>query len=753
MTASKIEHHNINTPELLDEFISFVSANYSSTHLVAIDTETDSVQARTANLYGIGLAFEPDEGFYIPFRTKDGINVWGKEVEQRIAGLLSTFPWRYLMHNGVYDVQVLKQNLSADLTDKLYCDTILLKHTLDEERPHGLKETAVKYLGAWADKAQEELHENIKANGGSVTKTNMQMYKADTDVLARYCVWDVCLTRQLFDKLDPKLDKENLRHLFYEDEVMPLYREVTIPMTVRGFPINVEHFKNLQTSIQKEISDIEDKIQALIEKDVEPLCVDILNESFPVKRTGNFPKILASQMEVVLPVNELTGTVTLSKAALTKALDPAHPYTQWLLEGREDDVVRSKYLDVQLEMFYQKHSDRRYVFNLKSNDHLSQLLFGILGEKPIAETEGGSPKVDEDTLEQFKGKYDWMQDLIDMRRLNKLEGTYISGILEIQQDGHVYPGWKQFATTSGRYACTEPNLQQLPRIREDGDEISERVKSYFNKIKEGFIAGEGKKIINSDFSQLEAMIFACVSGDEKLQDAFRKGQDLYSAIAINTFGLTEYSADKKADNFLKKHLPEARNKAKVIALSSVYGATAGRLSNLMGIDKKEAQSIIDKYLDSYPQLRSYMETAKNSMVKNGYVVSRYGRRRRVPRAKLIYDTFGPAVMDFDLAKKKKLTEQYWELKGFLNLACNHPIQSAAAYIVNKAMIEINRALKKANINAHIAASVHDEICLIGDASQAEQAAVILQDKMENTIKVEVPLSAKPLIGDNWAEAK
>jgi len=171
--------HILSTVEEIKAMVEHVDS--SDYDLMAIDVETDSVQEKIAKLYGIGIAFKEDEAFYIPIRDKEGNETFKPKTIERLKETLLRWSKekKLIGHNIIYDVLVLENNWNLLLTDYVYADTILMKHAVDEERPHGLKETAVKYLGSWADKAQQNLLDNIKVNGGTVTKDNMQMFKAE----------------------------------------------------------------------------------------------------------------------------------------------------------------------------------------------------------------------------------------------------------------------------------------------------------------------------------------------------------------------------------------------------------------------------------------------------------------------------------------------------------------------------------------------------------------------------------------------
>jgi len=726
--------------EKLKEYVSIQSYEY-----VVLDTETDGVIERKAKLYGIGICFTNEEAFYIPIRNSRTEKWWTVEQEEAIKQFIYDLAIKYKLigHNIIYDILVLQNNWGYDLTSSIFSDTILLKHTLDEERPHGLKETSVKYLGAWADKAQEALHTNIIKNGGKATKNHMEMWRADSEVLGVYCCWDVLLTRKLFDLFNPKLIAEGLHDLFYIDEIMPLYKEVTIPMKQHGFPIDVPYFSTLNENITKEIENLEKKI--LIE--IRPLILnyeqELLNEMYPVKKTGLFPKHCAQVINFDLPKNK-NGDITLSKKELLKINQenrtPAQmQYLDWILGDGELDK------DLILETRLLWHNAP--IFNLKSNDDLKYLFFNKLGYEPIGHTEKGEPQIDDEFLESIKSQQSWIQLLVDIKKLNKLKATYIEGILERQIDGVIYTSMLQFGTTSGRYSSKDPNLQNLPRVKEDDSGLSELVLIYVNSIKKGFIAGPGKKIINADYSQLEPRAFAEASNDKLLQQSFINGEDLYGSIAVNVWHL-----DCKP-NEVKKKYPEYRQQAKIIALAVVYGAEAGRISKLMGIDYKEAQQVIDDYLNAYPGLRTYMSECNKEVCTKGEIRTKYGRIRHLPEAKRLFNAYGLKLLDKQWAKKQGLDETRWKFKNMLNLAKNHKIQGLAARIVNSASIAVNREFKRQNINALMIMNLHDEITVIADENQSEKVKTILKDCMENTIKLSVPLKADPIIANNWSEAK
>lgn len=748
----------------------FLYSEKTPSNFVVYDTETDSVIERKAHLYGFGVCFNDKKAFYVPWRKRpidnsmEGEFWWNTETQKKIIDWLEkiTKEKKLIGHNIIFDVLVTKYQLGIDLTHKVYSDTILLKHTLDEEKPHGLKEVAVKLLGPWADQAQKDLKEEVIALGGKWIKNKKDMFLGTTETLGKYCCWDVLLTYLLFVKFDKQLREEGLEKLFYEDEIMELYKWCTIPMKDRGFPIDVKHFNQLKTEIKKEIDLLEGSIINDIYPYVGEFLDEILNKKVPLKPSGNFPKFLANELEIPLPVTK-AGQITLSAKAieLQKIHTPQFSFFyDWLLNKQES--IKSNIDEITIRKAREKYcisknKKNKHLFNLGSNAHLIKYFIDAKNYKPLTYTEKKKePKIDVKFIEYaaYVLEDDIAKKLIDYKKLRKISSTYIDGILSRQIDGIIYTNMLQFGTTSGRYSSQAPNCQNLPRVKDDEAGLSELVLKYVNAIKKGFIAPEGYDIVNADFSQLEPTCFAHMSGDEKLRDVFHKKEDLYARIAIDVFKLEQYSANKKDPNYLKKLSPTFRDKAKIFALAVVYGAEESRISEAMKVDLDEASKIIKSYKNSYPDLKKYMEDCDASVLLNGYVKTIFGRVRHLQQANdihLLYDA--RKVLHYKWAKKNNLLHIRRKLKNLLNNSKNFPIQGLAAHIVNRAMVAIAKELKKRNINAYIALQVHDEITNISEKKYSKEVAEIVKHCMENTTKISVPLVAEPLIAQNWAEAK
>lgn len=270
------------------------------------------------------------------------------------------------------------------------------------------------------------------------------------------------------------------------------------------------------------------------------------------------------------------------------------------------------------------------------------------------------------------------------------------------------------------------------------------------------------KIIAADHLQCEPRIFAHYSGEKRLQSVFDSDDDFYSVIAIDVMGLKGVSSNPKDANFLKKVAPDMRQLAKVIALAIPYGSTAFQIAAQLGYmkngrpDTDRAQKLIDLYLRAYPNLHKYMKRQELLAKKQGYVTNLFGRVRRVDDAMNLYKRYGDAILDSRWAKAQGLEELRKDYKKALNIAKNNPIQSSAADIVNRAMIELSKYFIDNNLDASIRLSVHDEVVCIAEESICDLVAEKLEYYMCNNKYaqiLDVKLEAEAKIGLNLVEVK
>lgn len=274
------------------------------------------------------------------------------------------------------------------------------------------------------------------------------------------------------------------------------------------------------------------------------------------------------------------------------------------------------------------------------------------------------------------------------------------------------------------------------------------------------------KIIASDYKQCEPRVFSHYSGEKRLQDVFLSTDDFYSVIAIDVFGLKQYSANPKDPNFLKKLDDSMRQCSKVFSLAVPYGSEGFQIAATLGytkktqrgdrIDTERGEALITKYLTTYPNLHKYMKRQELFAKKNGYVTNLFGRIRRIPDAKELYEKYGDVLLDSQWAKARGLQEERKDYKSALNIAKNSPIQSTAADIINRAMIELSQYFIDNKLDASVRLQVHDELICIAHESIVDLVAEKIDYYMCNNkyaLMLDVKLDSEAKIGNDLTQVK
>lgn len=667
--------------------LEFIHANEE----LAYDIETTGLNVRKDTIIGFGIS-NAYSSFYVPMwrfhRDLDCILPTGVHIDLIRMILSALTHKKLLMFNAAFDAVFTKRVFRIDLVAALHADVLLLKHTCDEEFPFGLKEIATKLWGTDVKKEKEEMLASIKANGG----TAKEYYKADTELLAKYCEQDCLLTFRLYNYYSKQLKEQQLETFYYHDEVMPLYREVTIPMEEAGVKLDLEKLTNVLVDISADIDCIEEDIQTTIAPHLGLFTEWFLNKDYPLKTaTGKLPA--------------------------------------W-----------AKNYNTQLDAWKADAED--WMFNLQSKHHLKKLFFDTLKCEPLSKTPTGLPQVDEEFMISVQEQYPWVKKLIEFNRLSKLKSTYIDRLLEEQEDGIFYPSFLQHRTVSGRYAG---DLQQLPRP-DSGDN---RVARYTSVIRELIVAPVGSKLISADYEQLEPRVFAHTSGDAGLARIFTEGKDFYSEIAYNTEGMKEVTK-------------EQRQKAKSYALGIAYGMTGYKLKFELGCTEEEADTLVEKYLTAFPELRRWMNESKKEAISTGIIRAQSGRVRHLSRAKALYSKYGATITDSlqlwktyhdSPAVYAQVKQDYKTFKNECNNAINFQVQGFAAGIVNRAAIAINRVIKKNNYKTKLIMQIHDELVYESPIEEYEWLSAVIKHYMETTTLLSVPLITTPQIGNNFRECK
>lgn len=719
---------------------------------IIIDIETTGLNPRKDAIIGIGLGNRHTGIYLCNFRFNADnaklrpTDISKADVQRTLSLLHGKKLWTF---NGAFDLLFIKNYFGVDLIADLHTDVLLAAHTSNENRfQYGLKALAAEEFGSTAISAQTDMLASIKANGGSKN----EYYKADTELMAKYCIQDCILTAKLGDLYIDRLRAEGLLNFFYQDEVMPLYREVTLPMVETGIRLDIPALQQAKLDIEADIEAIENRIHAAISDKLEVFTAWFLNKDYPPKRAspGSFAQGIAKFYNLPLPRTK-AGKYSFAESAI-EALPPSLGKSVLMQQA----YVPPADLEAIQRMLYAEERGTARMFNLSSGHHLKKLFFDTLGETPLSKTPTGQPQADDDFLQAMAKKYDWAHDLQILRKLQKLNGTYISRLLEEAEGDRFYPQYKQHGTVTGRYSG---DFQQLPRPMEDGHAL---VMKHTNSIRNFFIADAGKVLIDADYESLEPHVFAHISRDPAVIEIFNQGHDFYSTVAIRTERLEGLSADKKAPNYLGKLAKGKRQTAKSYALGIAYGEEDYKLGLELGIPQEEAKLLVQGYWSGFPVLKETSDAGKQQILRHGYISTPFGRRRRLYEAKQIADKYSSQILDsLWLWKQYNTNPKFYDymkmnrkkLKKALNAAINFPTQGSAASIVNRAAIAFNRQCKIEGVAALIVGQCHDELIVSCLENDTEKASKILQFCMENTTKLSVKLKAEPVAGYRYGEIK
>jgi DNA polymerase-1 len=345
-------------------------------------------------------------------------------------------------------------------------------------------------------------------------------------------------------------------------------------------------------------------------------------------------------------------------------------------------------------------------FNILSPKQLGVVLFEHLGLPAKKKTKSGY-STNADVLEDLRTYHPAIDEILEYRKLTKLNSTYVEGLLNaLAPDGRVHTRFNQKETRTGRISSLEPNLQNIPIRTELG-----------SKMRGFFVAKEGYTLIDADYSQIELRVLAHLASDENMISAFTGGTDIHTQTAAQVFGVPE--------DYVTSQM---RSSAKAVNFGIVYGIGAWSLGENIGVSTKEAQQYIDSYLNHYSGVDRFMKESIETAKKCGYAVTSYGRRRYLP----------------------ELSSSNFNLRAFgERVARNMPIQGTAADIIKLAMVKVENRLLAEKLDAKLIMQVHDELIVEANENCAERVAEILKFEMENAAKLSVPMEADVGIGKTW----
>jgi DNA polymerase I len=339
---------------------------------------------------------------------------------------------------------------------------------------------------------------------------------------------------------------------------------------------------------------------------------------------------------------------------------------------------------------------------------LGVILFERLG-LPVGKKTKTGYSTDEKVLNTLKDSHEIIPKLMEYREVYKLYSTYIEPLLKLSKEdkrSRVHTSFIQTGTATGRLSSKNPNLQNIPTRTPLGA-----------KIRQAFVAGEGKKLIGIDYSQIELRLLAHFSQDAVLIDAFKNDKDIHLQTAIALFG--------------EEEAPSKRGVAKTVNFGLLYGMGQKKLSDTIGSTTKEAKEIIEKYFESFPTVRTYFRSIVDSSKEYGYVETLLKRRR--------YFDYENATPMFKAAYERE--------------SVNSVFQGSAADLIKLSMNKIHKLIKDEKLNAKMLLQIHDELIFEVDASEAEVLGDRFREIMQNVMELNVPLKASLNIGDHWGELK
>ena len=349
-------------------------------------------------------------------------------------------------------------------------------------------------------------------------------------------------------------------------------------------------------------------------------------------------------------------------------------------------------------------------FNISSPKQLGEVLFDKL-HLPYGKKNKTGYSTDVNVLNKLKGDYPIVDLILEHRSLSKLNSTYVEGILNaVSNDGKIHTIYTQTITRTGRLSSIEPNLQNIP-VRNE----------YGRLIRKAFIPEANSKIMSSDYSQIELRIFAHLSKNEKLIDAFNNNMDIHTKTAMDIFHVSKEEVTK-----------DMRRHAKAVNFGILYGISSFGLAEDLGIPVSEAKKFMDKYFEAYPGIKEFMKKLIEEATTKGYALTIMNRKRVI----------------------EELTNPNYIIKNMgQRMALNTPIQGSSADILKKAMVEIENEFQKLKLKSKMLLQVHDELIFNVLDNEQETVIKVVSNIMENTYKISVPLVVDINFGANWYEAK
>ena len=691
LTLTQNDTSNYRALTTLSELTSYIDAALKSPQ-VAYDSETDGLDTISSHILGFSLCYEAGKAVYIPIaRQSDDLfaESTGIPLKDALTQLLRLFQAKSLtvaMHNAKFDLKVLATNIkkagfkNAELTEKILessiYDTMIYAWLQNPERT-GKNSYSLESLG-------EQILGLKGIEFSDIVEKGQTFADVPLEKAAPYGAEDADFTLKLAQAqqkggFDPSTKLRDRTASPTQPPVVECNNSSVLPVVeCRDSGVSsVVECRDSGVSSVVECNNI--SVSSVVE------CRDSGVSRPPLE------KLFQLEMRVlpILTKMELTG-IHLDTATL-------HAYNKELTEGIAA-AEQSIYKEVGHE------------FNIASPKQLQTVLFEERGLKAGKKTKTGY-STDTSVLEELAFEDPVPRMILDYREMAKLKSTYVEALPKLVDDqGRIHTDFVQTGTATGRLSCRDPNLQNIPVRNEAG-----------RRIRSAFTAPEGKVLISADYSQIELVVLAHLSGDKNMSQSFIDGTDVHKATAALIYGVAPDAVT-----------PEMRRTAKTINFGVIYGMSAFRLARDLGISRTQASQFIENYFAQYSSVDSFIKDTIKKAEETGWVETLFGRRRPI----------------MNINSRNKLEKAAAE-----RIAVNTPVQGSAADIVKTAMLAVSDALKTSASPARLLLQVHDELIFEcpDDKATIDTTIALIKDKMENAVKLNVPLRVSIEYGKNWGE--
>lgn len=514
------------------------------------------------------------------------------------------------------------------------------------------------------------------------------------------------------------LEEKNLTFVPHPEKIISLFRELEF----RSLITKIETLFSVSSEEGKEVLDPEKEYKAsvalwMLRSDITtPSYNDIVSYT---KKTSLDESIEVLEQELKSrDIWWLYNDVEVPLIALTRKMKERGI----CINMAHFEIVQKKYSEKVQALEKRAQALVGQEINMNSPKQLSVLLFETLGLAPKGKRKvSGSFSTNAETLESLKGEHEIIDIILEHREVQKILSTYIEPLLVYgKEDDVIHADFFQHGASTGRFSSANPNLQNLPAQGEASHDV-----------RKGFVARDGYVFLSCDYSQIELRVLALLSKDSGMCDAFMKGDDIHTAVAMRTFGVTKEEVTS-----------DMRRKAKIINFGIIYGMGVGALQKNLGTTRAEAQFFYTQYFETFPNIGDYFKNVVEEAKDNGYTETLFKRRRLLPTI------HSPIPFIRAMAER---------------MAMNAPIQGSAADIMKIAIVAVQKKINESGHadNAFILLQIHDELVFEIKKELVGEVQPLILEALENVLAPyydmydvpHIPLRAGATVGRTLDELK